>query len=327
MEKFDIVIIGGGPAGLKAAEVLAKEGREVIVLEKNAVIGPKTCAGGLTSKDFELGIPNSLPDRVFYSIKIHSSDKTFTINRKNKPLVATVDRKKLGQWMLSQAQKSGAKVRTKARVVKIENNSVFLEKDQEIRFNYLIGADGSLSLLRRWLNIPTKKFLITLQYIIPYHFENLEVFFNKKLFGLGYAWIFPHKEFTVVGCGNISTHRNIGKLRENFEFWFKEKKINLGKDKLDSFPVNYDYRGFDFGNKFLIGDAAGLASGLTGKGIYSALASGEEVARKILNPSYSCSKIKQILRAKALEEKLGRFLHFLVLKNETLTKIIFKKIF
>ncbi len=39
MEKHDVVIVGAGPAGLRAAEVLARAGKDVLVLEKNDVVG------------------------------------------------------------------------------------------------------------------------------------------------------------------------------------------------------------------------------------------------------------------------------------------------
>ena len=50
MEDVEHLILGAGPAGLRAAQVLAQAGREVLVLEKHGEIGPKTCAGGLTGK-------------------------------------------------------------------------------------------------------------------------------------------------------------------------------------------------------------------------------------------------------------------------------------
>ncbi len=72
--------------------------------------------------------------------------------------------------------------------------------------------------------------------------------------------------------------------------------------------INYDYKGHDFGNKFLIGDAAGLASGLTGEGIYFAIKSGEDVAKKIINKKYDCHNIKHILEVKSFEERILRTL-------------------
>lgn len=60
MEYYEVVIIGAGPAGLKCAEVLAKKGKKVLLLEKNSIFGDKTCAGGLTLKDLKLGIPDKI---------------------------------------------------------------------------------------------------------------------------------------------------------------------------------------------------------------------------------------------------------------------------
>ena len=50
MEVVEHLILGAGPAGLRAAQVLAEAGREVLVLEKHAEVGPKTCAGGKSSR-------------------------------------------------------------------------------------------------------------------------------------------------------------------------------------------------------------------------------------------------------------------------------------
>ena len=97
MEKFDVVIIGAGPAGLSAAKILGEGGKEVVVLEKKEKIGLKICAGGLTFKDFEIGIPISLAERIFQSIKVHSFGKTIEVKRE-KPFVATISREMLGQW-------------------------------------------------------------------------------------------------------------------------------------------------------------------------------------------------------------------------------------
>ena len=70
--------------------------------------------------------------------------------------------------------------------------------------------------------------------------------------------------------------------------------------------INYDYKGYEFGNKFLIGDAGGFASGLTGEGIYFAIKSGADVADKIINEECDCSNINHILKVKSFEEKILR---------------------
>lgn len=333
MEKFDVVIIGAGPAGLAAAKILGEGGKKVLLVEKNQKIGPKICAGGLTSKSLELGIPISLAERIFYSIKINYLGKTLEI-KDNKPLAITINRTKLAQWQLQQIGEN-VKIWRNSKVVEIKNDSILLENGQKIGFDYLIGADGSLSLVRKRLNLPTKKAWSTIQYTITQNFKDLEVFFEPALFGSGYAWIFPHNNFVSIGYGTNSKFQALN-LFKNFHYWLKKMKIEVNpvrekfpngvnQAKLESFPINFDYRGFKFGNIFLAGDAAGFASGLTGEGIYAAILSGREVARKILNPNYNFPGMRKLFKKKFLEEKIGKTLISPILKSKKLTQFIFKR--
>ena len=73
MQKFDIIIVGAGPAGLKCAHTLIKANNKlkVLVLEKNKDIGPKICAGGLTGKDLQsFSIPDKLIEFRFFAKKL-----------------------------------------------------------------------------------------------------------------------------------------------------------------------------------------------------------------------------------------------------------------
>ena len=64
-DKYDVIIVGAGPAGLIAAKNLAGK-KKVLVLEKNRMVGDKVCAGGLTVKDFkEFDTPKSLIKKEF----------------------------------------------------------------------------------------------------------------------------------------------------------------------------------------------------------------------------------------------------------------------
>ncbi len=323
MEKFDAVIVGAGPAGLSAAKILGEGRKRVLLIEKNPKIGPKICAGGLTFKDFELEIPASLIERAFYSIKIHCFNKISEV-KKERPLIATIDREGLGQWMASEIKKD-VEVRLNSDVIGIRNNFVVLKDNQEIGFDYLIGADGSLSLVRKHLNLPTGKIFLAMQYVVPEVFSDLEVFFNKDLFGSGYAWIFPYRNYTSIGCGADLKSQESKNLFANFQQWLKEKKIDFSQAKLQTFPINFDYQGFNFGNKFLVGDAGGFASGLTGEGIYFAIVSGQEIARKILDLNYNLSNLRKILKIKRYQETLGRFLMFKVLRSKILTRYFLKR--
>lgn len=322
MEKFEVVIIGAGPVGLAAAKILGEGGKKVLLVEKNQKIGPKICAGGLTYRSFQFKLPLDLADQTFNSFKINALGKEMEI-KGERFLIATISREKLGQWMLKKIKKN-VQIRINSEVIKIEKEYVFFKDGQKIKFDFLIGADGSLSLVRRYLNLPTKKVWSTIQYTIAQDFKDLEFFFEPALFGSGYAWIFPHNNFVSVGCGTDSKFQDLN-LFKNFHYWLKKMKIEVNPVKLESFPINFDYRGFKFGNIFLAGDAAGFASGLTGEGIYAAILSGREVAQKILNPNYNFPGMRELFKKKFLEEKIGKTLMFPILKSKKLTQFIFKR--
>jgi len=307
MESYETIIVGAGPAGLKCAETLAEAGKEVIILEKNEVIGPKICAGGLTAKDFSFGIPNNM-GKIFRKIFMHTPHRT-TIIETGEPIVTTIDRKKLGQIMLKQAKKAGAVIKTKIKVSEIRKSSI-IANNKEISFKYLIGADGSSSIVRRSLGLKTKEIDIAIQYIIPKVYKHLEIFLDADLFASGYAWIFPNGKFTCIGAGADPRYLNAKELRANFSKWLKKKKIDVSKAKFEGAPINYSYEGYKFKNKYLIGDAAGFASGLTGEGIYFAILSGKEVAEQIINKNYKSKGIEKILRIKSHHEALLELFEF-----------------
>lgn len=327
MEKFEVIIIGAGPAGLRAAKVLASAGKKVLVLEKNSVVGPKICAGGAFSAVYKEGIPEDLIGRKFNLIKLHLSGRTYEIKGKGDYLLSTLDRGGLGQWMAKEAEKSGAKILTNSQVISIERSEamagdrspqgkVVLKNGQIFYFDYLIGADGGSSLVRNYLKLPIK-FALCYQYTLPQHFENLEVFYDSELFGAGYAWIFPHRNSTKIGCGSDLKFHNGNKLKENFHSWLKNKGINYQGAELEGHIINYNYRGYQFQNMFLIGEAAGFVSGLSGAGIYAGLISGQEIVKKILNPKYR-PKIALMLTSQKLQEKLLDFLNL----NQRMTKYL-----
>jgi len=320
-DEYDVIIIGAGPAGLSCTRELQQAQKTVLILEKNKEIGPKVCAGGLTTKIESLGLFLDIADILFSSIRINVSNKTKIISVDG-PFVGTIDRGKLGK-ILSEKLLSNVDVKTNTEVKKIDEN--FIEADgQKIKYKYLVGADGGNSLVRKYLGLKNKKILIVFQYIIPKKFEHLELFFSASLFGANYAWIFPHKDYTSIGCVGYTEIIKPSELKNNFEKWLNEQNIKTHGAKFESGIINFDYKGFDFGNKFLIGDAAGFASGLTGEGIYFGMVSGQDVARKIINPSYNCEGITKILKIKHTHEQIFRSMLFLNSINPSLLNSCFR---
>ena len=307
-KKYDVIIVGAGPAGLNCALHLSKTKKKILLIEKNELIGPKVCAGGLTNHDLTyLKPPKSLLEYKFKEITIHTPFDKSVVKLKD-TFVYTINREKLGQWQLKKLKNSGVEIRINARVTEIKKNCIIINHSEKIKFKYLVGADGSASIVQNFLKLENRIGL-GIQYIIPTKkYKKIEMFLDSKLFNSWYAWIFPHKNYVSIGCGGDPRIISSKQLRDNFNKWLKKRKIDVSKGEYQAAPINYNYQGHKFKNIYLIGDAAGFASGLTGEGIYQALVSGEEIAKLIINKKKTTDKIEKLLKVKNQHNKILSYL-------------------
>jgi flavin-dependent dehydrogenase len=82
VEVVEHLTVGAGHAELRAAQVLTEAGREVLVLEKRAESGPKTCAGGPTRKTvLEPRAPASKTGRWLRTKRGHDRPATPSLRR------------------------------------------------------------------------------------------------------------------------------------------------------------------------------------------------------------------------------------------------------
>jgi geranylgeranyl reductase len=222
------------------------------------------------------------------------------------PLVSTVNREDLGQWQLREALAAGVRVETNRPVDRI-GESQLVAGGENFTFRNLVGADGSSSLVRRQLGLVSQEVGVGLNLFVQGDFTQMEWHLDDRLFNNGYAWIFPHRDQASIGAyaGRLTVAP--GTLRKNFLLWAAGHGINPGPARLRAGLINYDYRGWRFGQRFLVGDAAGLASPLTGEGIFPAIVSGEEVARTILDPHYPAPEMAQLLARHRRHRQLVNF--------------------
>ncbi len=303
----EIIIIGAGPGGLACAKVLAENGREVLVLERKQVIGPKVCAGGITWSGLLRHVPEDLIEQAFPQQSIFSNLQSIKVSEPE-PIVATINRKILGQWMARAAVDAGATVETGKTVQEITKERVLVKntegKMREIGYKHLIGADGSTSMVRRFLGIATEKMGIGINYQIAGTCNNMEWHLNTKMFGSGYGWIFPHRETISIGAYGDQHNLPAAELKKRLLTWAARKGYDLSRYRARAARVNYDFQGYSFGPIWLVGDAAGLASGLTGEGIYPAIITGEAVAKKIIDPSYPAVEITAMAKKQLRHQKV-----------------------
>ena len=332
MEKYKTVIIGAGPAGLRCAKILAEHNEDFILLERKAKFDRKICTGmwGISNKTNYMNLPEFLFDKKFTQVKISTPHHQIIVKNET-PFVATIDRKKLSEWMYDQAKEQGANIRMGSHVSEICENYV-LVNDKKIFFENLIGAGGSSSIVRRSLKLDSH-IGIGIQFWIKNEDEHadMEVHFDADFFGPWYSWVAPYNKKICIGTGADPRVISVSKLKKNLLKWCDKRGYKFNESTFEGSPINYNYQGYKFGNIYLIGDAAGFPSGLTGEGIYFGMCSGEDVAKLIINSKHDPVLIKDIIKIKKKHEIIEKT--FQLNKNlekfeyETLVKLLKLKFF
>lgn len=224
-------------------------------------------------------------------------------------IIRTVSRSELGRWQEAITREAGAEVRSEATVAKVVvgEKRLRLLDGEEISYHWLIGADGSQSVVRRALGLSAPKEYLAAEYNIPDSpgenpsFQDLIISFDSRKLANGYFWVFPHQGYTSIGAGVPRKLIPPGFLKSYLKGKVQEMGIRLNGTPYEAFPIECSFVGFAFPREvYLAGDAAGMPSPLTGEGIYAALVSGEEVARKILSPEYPMWKCRKWLRARGI---------------------------
>ncbi|MHB8811523.1 MAG: NAD(P)/FAD-dependent oxidoreductase [Desulfobulbaceae bacterium] len=307
MDTFEVIIVGGGPGGLSCARILAEAGVRVLLLERRKTIGRKVCAGGITWDGLIQRVPEHLIERSFSEQRIFSNWQEVRFRRKS-PIIATVNRERLGQWMREEAARAGAEIRTGCNVREVRDQAVLLTDEQgrsrTLGWGQLVGADGSSSLVRRHLGLPAEKMGVGMNYQAPGVYEHMEWHLNTSLFRNGYGWVFPHRETVSIGAYRPQTGIPPVRFKKRLLGWAESRGFHLDEVPAQAELINFDYRGFRFGRIWLVGDAAGLASGLTGEGIHPAIVSGETVARKIIKPDSPEDEMNRLLRKQRRHQRI-----------------------
>lgn len=300
--KFDVIIVGAGPAGLKCAHQFKNSELSVLLVEKNKVIGPKVCAGGLTNLSARFDFPKPKM-RDFTNQTFYLSGKKYEINLAYS--LRTIDRYDLGQYLLNKIKDSkNITILNEVIAKQVEKDKIITNKG-EFYYKYLVGADGSNSGVRKFLGLKSE-ISIGLRYKIPKITDEIVCYLYPKLLGPGYIWIFPHKDYTNAGVYFDPKYCSLEKAKEILENVLERNGFIYPEESFGAAPLNYLYKGCIFRNIFLIGDAAGLVSKTTGEGISPALISGEEVGKKILNQNYKMVGVNKILKIKKKQESFKK---------------------
>ncbi|MFC2059664.1 NAD(P)/FAD-dependent oxidoreductase [Chloroflexota bacterium] len=282
--KFDVIIVGAGPAGATLAGELARKGVSVAVMEKERLPRYKCCAGGLSVRATKL-LNQDISDTV--ENEITGATFTFAGNRPyyrhdSRTIGYTVMRDKFDYALTERAEKAGAVVLQEHEVRRIsmddEGVQTFTAMD-DFRSKYVVGADGAMSVVAKALDFKRKiSYMAAIETEVTVAETVRQKWNSQVTIDLGrmpgYAWVFPKSDHLSIG---IVCHRSRAKdLKRHYEGFLDS--LHLGSHTVAKWhgaliPMCKGKMTAVRGRALLLGDAAGLADPLTGEGIYNAILS------------------------------------------------------
>jgi len=281
MTDYDVVIVGGGPAGLSCAKNLTGSGLRVLVLEKSPSLGLKPCSGEISSKV----LPGVDPGERFKGAQEWRTIIVGTAKGKvpvtyQRPYLWTVGRKEFEGWL---KEGCDADIHFSEPVTSITATHVETPKGR-YGYRYLVGADGSFSKVREHLKLPMEHIVgYAFHYVVEKPSHEFRVYWLPDVFPRGYGYVMSRsREATMIGGAMAGTDVLHSELAPRVKAWVaREFGLDTSKHRGEGYRGNADYRGWRFGNVFLAGDAAGLLNPVTTEGVYYAVRSGNAVARHI----------------------------------------------
>ena len=302
MESFDVVVVGGGPAGATAAHEMAKRGRSVLLLDKAGRVKP--CGGAVPPQllvDFD--VPRSQLVAEIDCARVISPRGNNVDIPVGDGFVGMVDRGSFDEWLRRRAVDFGAERRTGFfdRIERDrEGRAIVCYKDggsrsgemQRVRARYVIGADGALSAVARQ-EIPGAD---RVKHVFAYHeiveapaaearaaYEGTrcDVYYQGTYSPDFYAWVFPHGAQCSIGTGTFQKGFDmrgaIAELRQATGL----ADVRTIKREGAPIPLTPLAR-WDNGRDVVVaGDAAGIVAPASGEGIFYAMTGGLRAAEAV----------------------------------------------
>ncbi|MHC1594065.1 MAG: geranylgeranyl reductase family protein, partial [Methanotrichaceae archaeon] len=297
--KTEIAVVGAGPAGSTAAEVAARLGAEVTLIDRKAETGSPVQCGGFLPEAHELRalLPRAiLPEplvEIPERIMLHRTgvQRIYSPSGRSKEFPVegrVIDRRNFDRYLVQRAARAGAEVMVSTRASFTHGLSLSGHFSGPVDAKVVIGADGPSSSIGRGAGMAKRSEVgVCLEYemvgvdIDP---RAAEMYFGTRCAPGGYAWIIPlGPDAANVGVGVRSSYLAGGvRLRELLDHFVRDHPV--AGDKLCRGEIVAIMRGLvpaggispsiRKGNLLLVGDAAGQVMATSGGGIPLAMVGG-----------------------------------------------------
>jgi geranylgeranyl reductase family protein len=307
MKDYDLIIVGGGPAGSTAGYLLSRLGLKVLILDKSKFPRKKLCAGLITHKTGRLlervfgETPDTLKEKGIINFESNSYEvlhkrRSLAVNRFDIPFYF-VDRYHYDSFLLEKARGAGAEVIEGDAVVTCDPAlpEVTTSSGRKLRAGFLLGADGIQSIVRRSFseshfntNEWNENLAMGLELFADRAEFDMDITHPMIFFGVinyGYAWIFPNKDRVVAGICGLQ-QKNDKPIKQLFDEFLAQVGFTggMGQGKVKGHPLPFGnfLKRPAFQNTALAGDAAGFTDPIFAEGIFYAQRSAELLSQAVL---------------------------------------------
>jgi geranylgeranyl reductase family protein len=290
VERFDVAVVGAGPAGSTTAYRLARAHARVLLVDKARFPRDKPCGGGLTMRavrQLPFSVEPVVEDRIT-RVRCRLRYGRTMVRHADQVLCLMTQRRRLDQFLVEQAAEAGADFRDGVRV-DVESDRSIRVDGEAVAVDALVGADGANGTTAKTLGLGGDIVNgVALEGNLPYErlpqddWRGMLVLELATLPG-GYGWIFPKGDHVNVGVGGWGTEgprlrAHLSRLCDHYGIRVDEL-TNLRGHRL---PMRRARTRFAHGRALVVGDAAGVLDPVSGDGIYEALVSGRLAAEQIL---------------------------------------------
>lgn len=343
---YDVVIIGGGPAGSTSGYVLSKAGLKVVIIDKARFPRQKLCAGLLTQKTIRL-ICSLFSETVYSLLKkevINFESNYFEVFFRNRCIAKVyhksmpfycVDRSVYDNFFLQKAKGEGAEVLEGETAVSTDycKNEVVMSSGKTLRSKHIIGADGAYSRVRKEVffkrqnsGLWQRDLATAFEVFVEREKVRNADYCSKIFYGYvkwGYGWLFPNKDLVKIGLGGLNV-KNGKALLSSFRGFLSSLGLsNYSETRVQGHAVPY-------GNflenpvreaTLLVGDAAGFADPLLGEGIYYAHKSAQLASLAIIHETVEGKNAGTTYR-----KKLGEQVYPQLMGAKNLRRLLFSDV-
>ena len=312
---YDVIVVGGGPAGATAAADLAASGRSVLLLDRAGRIKP--CGGAIPPRLIrDFAIPDHLlVGRATSARMIAPSDRRVEMPV-GKGFVGMVNRDSFDEWLRERAAQSGAEraiglfdsiTRDASNIATVHYRGAG-GVATAARARVVIGADGARSAVAKQAIPGAGRMPCVFAYheVIrspqqgssDYDDARCDVFYQGAVSPDFYGWVFPHGDTASIGVGSaqkgFALREAVAALRQSSGLDGCETIRGEGAP-IPLKPLGRWDNGRDV---VVIGDAAGVVAPASGEGIYYAMASGRFAAEAV-ETYLATGKVKALASARS----------------------------